>query len=201
MRALLLLVCILVLTGGLSGRQDEKKDPPAKSALTVGKDLPGPLNPFNVNGVSKKRFHDNLGPHGLDPYVLILTQDTEFSDELKKLLTALDTAIDKNPTARIGSSAVFFAQDIANVVTDDDARETLEGKLDALSKDLMLKHVILAIDSPNNVQPYKTELYGTRILMVNKLRLHALYGGAKLEPDVTPKIITELAEKFGAKRK
>jgi hypothetical protein len=202
MRSLLLLAFLLPLAGLGSGRQDEKKEPAKdKDTFTIGKDLPGHLNPFNVNGASKRRFHDPIGPHGLDPFVLILTSDVKFSDDLKKLLQDLDNTIEKNPTVRLGACAVFFSKEIPNVVTDDDARESLAGDLDALAKDLALKHVILAIDSADNAETFKSYLEGTHIFLIHKLRLQGLYGGKTLTPETATKLMTTLADKMGAKRK
>jgi hypothetical protein len=202
MRSLLLLAFLIPLSGLVSGQQDEKKEPAKENpTFAIGKDLPGHLNPFNVNGASKRRFHDPIGPHGLDPFVLILTSDVRFSEELKKLLVDLDNAIEKNPTVRLGACAVFFSKEIPNVVTDDDARESLAGELDALAKDLMLKHVILAIDSADNAETFKSYLEGTHIFLIHKLRIQGIYGGEKLIPETVTKLMTTLADKMGAKRK
>jgi hypothetical protein len=199
MRQFLVLALLIPLPSLASGRQDEKEPP--KDTIAVGKDLPAPLNPFNITGASKRRFHDPIGPHGLDPFVLFFTNDTEFSDDLKKALQSVDTVIEKNPASRIGSCAVFFSPTVTSVLTDDDAREELAIKLDSLAKDLMLKHVILAIDSPDNVPKYKAFTTGTRALFLHKLRVQGIFGGDKLPPEETGKLLAAIAEKAGAKRK
>lgn len=200
MRPLLLMTTLGLLVGFAEGRQDEKKEP-GKAGLTVGQDLPAPINPYNATGMAKSRFHDPIGPHDLDPFVLVFTGDTEFTKDLKDLLAFVENAIDKNPNVRLASAVVFFSTNVKDVVADDDARDALAEKLTTLANDLKLKHVVLAIDSPNNVPKYPEVMTGTRAVVLNKLRVGGVFGGDKFDAAALAQLDLFLTEKLGAKRK
>ncbi len=202
MRSLLLSFLVCILSGFVHGQPEEKKaEPPTSGGLAVGKDLPAAITPFNVTGLAKSRFHDPIGPHGLDPFILILTSETDFSDELKKLLQSVDATIEANPAVRLEACAVFFPATIKdNVLTDDDPRKEAAQKLTALAAELGLKHVILAIDSPNNMPKYQDYLLGTRAIVLNKLRVAGIFGGAKFDAQAAGNLQTLLVEQLGVKK-
>jgi hypothetical protein len=201
MRTLFLVLILGALSGFVQGRQDEPPAP-ARGTLAVGKDLPASINPFNATGMAKDRFHDPIGPHALDPFVLIFTTDTGFSEELKKLLKDVDNTIEKNPAVRLASCAVFVPTTLkTGVLSEDDPREAFKGQLIGLARDLDLKHVILAIDSPDNLEAFKSVLTGTQVLVFQKLRLTGQFGGEKFDAKAAADLDTFLVEKLEAKRK
>ena len=203
----------------------DKKAPPAKkedtsskkdkAPLTVGENLPGPFHPYNVTGPHKERFHCLISEHGLEPMVMIFYKNVDFGDPLPNLLKSLDTAIDKNPNTRLGTFVVFLPDGLPDVVgstekdqdantKNDDARLELAKKIEAVGSDNKLKHVVLCLDNKSDVAKY--ELSDENLLTVvlyAKLKVVAIHALPKSDftEAAVEKIMADVAEKLGAKRK
>src|SRR5690348_17310199 len=99
-RFLPLTAALCALAAVALGQPPAPKDDKAKEAagpLAPGQNLPGPFHPFNVTGPYADHFHCPVSDHNLDPGVLVFARDLVLSPPLRKLLSGLDAAIDKNP--------------------------------------------------------------------------------------------------------
>jgi hypothetical protein len=187
-------------------------------ALAVGNDVPAPFHPYYVSGPylnrlrqedkeSKKvvgRFHCPVSHHGLAPLVLLFVRDVTFSPPLKELLRRLDALVEKNPTARLGVVVVFISDDIKDVVTDDETRENLAGKLEDLAGELTLKHVALCLDGPADLEKWELDpQQAYTLVLLRRYKIVATEGLARdgLTPQKVDAIVQEVAEKFGARRR
>src|SRR5262245_49089399 len=102
--------------------KEAPKDEPSKDEGDPA-DLPGSFHPYNVTGPHKGRFHCLISEHGLDPMVMIFHKNVEFGDPLPDLLKKLETAIEKNPSVRLGSFVVFLPEDLPDLVGTNDAND------------------------------------------------------------------------------
>jgi hypothetical protein len=197
-------------------------DPPAAPKADKGKqsdDLPGPFHPFCVTGpyIAKLqeqtkdkekidgRFHCPVCDHGFDPIVLLFIKDLTVSDPLKDLLVRLDAAVEKNPTVRLGVTAVFLTTELPNVLTDDDKREELAGKLRDLAGALKLKNVTLALDSKGDLEKYDVQRNEVAFTVILARGYHVVaredIPRDLLTAEKVEQLLKQVAEKFGAKRK
>ncbi|HTU16909.1 MAG TPA: hypothetical protein VMG10_02505 [Gemmataceae bacterium] len=194
-------------------------DPPAETkdeaGLTVGKNLPGSFHPYNVTGPHQERFHCLISEHGLDPMVMIFYKNVDFGEPLPNLLKRLDTAIEQNPNTRLGAFVVCLPDGLPDVVgstekdqdantKNDDARLDLAKKIEAVSSDNKLKHVVLCLDHKSDVAKY--QLGDDKLITVvlyAKLKVVAVHALPKSEftEAAVEKIMADVAEKLGAKRK
>lgn len=219
------LVSLVVLSAAADDPPSDKKAPPAKkeaksdkketAPLKVGNDLPGPFHPYNVTGPHKQRFHCLISDHGLDPMVMIFHKNVEFSKPLPNLLQRLDTAIDKNPSTSLGAFVVFLPDDLPDVVGSkekdqdtnnkhDDARLEMEKKIEQAGADMKLKHVVLCLDHKSDVTKYQlSDENLVTVVLYKKLKIVAVYALPKSEftDAAIEKIMTDVADKLGAKRK
>ncbi len=176
-----------------------KAGPPA-----AGENLPGPFHPFNVTGPYANHFHCPVSDHSLDPGVLIFTRDLALSPPLRKLLSGLDAAIDKNPATRLAGTVTFLSDDLPNVVEDDDKRDELKAKVQEIANSLALKHVVLCLDSRPDVAKYlREENVAVTVVLYKKLQVvarHALPRDRVTDAAVQ-QILGEVASQLGAKKK
>src|SRR5215472_16082836 len=102
--ALFVVVVLIVSADAPPAGKDKEapKDAPSKQKEDPSK-LAGTFHPYNVTGPHKGHFHCLISEHGLEPMVMIFHKDVDFADPLPALLKKLDAAIEKNPTARLGS--------------------------------------------------------------------------------------------------
>ena len=221
----LALLVVLALSAAADDPPADKKAPPAKkedtsdkkdkAPLTVGENLPGPFHPYNVTGAHKEHFHCLISEHDLDPMVMIFHKNVDFSDPLPNLLKRLDAAIDKNPNTRLGAFVVFLPDDLPDVVgstekdqdansKNDDARLELAKKIEAFDSDNKLKHVVLCLDNKSDVKKYElSDENLITIVLYTKLKVVAVHALPKSEftDAAIEKIMAEVADKLGAKRK
>jgi hypothetical protein len=131
---------LTVLAGALTllpaGADEVKSGPPA------GKDLPGPLQSFNVTGDKAGKFHCLICRYGLSPSVLILARggppdEGPFASLLKKL----DAASQKYADYRLGSAAIFISE------ARDAELDNLCKQLKELAEKMELKQLVLAVIS------------------------------------------------------
>ena len=177
-------------------------DPPAdaRSVLKPGTNLPGTFLPYNVTGPAKGRFHCLISDFGLEPVVLVFARDLEATPALKSLLQQLDQRIEKNPAARVHAFVVFVSDDLPDALTNDDKREELAKRLDDLATGLALKHVVVTVDSPKDVEKYLLGDARTTAVLYNKFRVVAVYvvppgGDGKAEVD---QILADVGAKLKA---
>jgi hypothetical protein len=204
MRRSLVLLFSLLLLAAVAADAPEKE---GKVPLKPGNNLPGPFYPYNVTGPHKGHFHCFVSEHGLDPAVLVFHRGLEVRDAFKDLLKQLDTTLEKNVRANLAGYVVFIAEDLPEVFgvndKDDDRREELAAKLDDLAKALMLKHVIVCLDSKTDVGRYGLGDEAVTVVLYRKLQIrgsHSLTRNQVTEARVK-EIMGEVAEKLGAKRK
>jgi hypothetical protein len=191
------ILCVFALSAGTVGQ------PP--TGLKPDANLPGPLNPYNVTGPYKGRFHDLIAEFGMEPAVLIIARGLDFTgenkDRLPDLLKNLDGAIEKNPNARLHAGVVFLIDDLMDVVTEDDKREGLTPKIEDLGQ--KFKHVVLGLDSKKYLDKYDLGDAAVTVILYNKMKIvsvHSLTKG-KLDEQAVNQILAEVADKLGAKRK
>lgn len=228
MRLLLSSLFLSILLGMSAAADDppkDKKSPPAKkedasgkkdfAPLKVGNDLPGPFHPFNVTGANKRRFHCLISEHGLEPMAMIFYKGVDAGDPLPKLLTKLDTAISKNSETRLGAFVVFLSDDLPDVVgskdtnqetnsKNDDARLELEKKIEQAGADMKLKNVVLCLDTKADVAKYRlSDENLVTVVLYTKLKTVAVHALPKSDftDAAIDKIMVDVAEKLGAKRK
>ncbi len=218
MRRLLPLTAALVVLATLAAAQQPApkdkaapkapatKDDKAKGgeALAPGTNLPGPFHPFNVTGPYANHFHCPVSDHNLDPGVLIFAQDLGVSPALRKLLSGLDAAIDKNPAARLAGTVTFLSDDLPNVVEDDDKRDELKVKVQEIGNSLTLKHVVLCLDSRPDVAKYlRKENVALTVVLYKKFQVVRSYelSREKITDAAAQEILNEVASQLGAKKK
>ncbi|HZY84264.1 MAG TPA: hypothetical protein VFE78_05510 [Gemmataceae bacterium] len=206
MRRLLPLTAALVALAALAAGPPAapKKDDKAAGPLAPGTNLPGPFHPFNVTGPFADHFHCPVSDHNLDPGVLVFTRDLELSPPLRKLLTGLDNAIDKNPAARLAATVTFLSDDLPNVVEDDDKRDELKARVQELAKSLGLKHVVLGLDSKPDVEKYlRGENVAAAVVLYKKFQIVASHALPRdqITDARTQQILGEVASQLGATRK
>jgi hypothetical protein len=227
------LVSILALLAGVAlglaaddPPSDKKKPPAAKedasakkddTSLKVGKPLPGPFPLYNVTGPYKHRYHCIISEHDLDPMVMIFVKNVDTADPLSSLLKRLDTAIDKNSSARLGAFVVFLPEDLPDVsgsndktknedtnTKNDDARIELENKLEGAAADMKLKNVVLCLANKSDVEKYGlSDANLITAVLYSKLNVAAIHALPKSDftASAIEKIMTDVADKLGAKRK
>src|SRR5665213_3205629 len=99
MRCLLYLAAFIVLAVS-SAALAAAEPAPAKTDAKLP-NIPGAFHAYNVTGKYKGHYHSHISEYGLEPIVMIVTREAEFSDPLKSLLKKIDDAIAKNPAARL----------------------------------------------------------------------------------------------------
>jgi hypothetical protein len=222
MRTLLLSLAFLTVVV-MSAAAD---DPPAKKedssnsksddALKAGSNLPGAFHPYNVTGPHKRRFHDPVSDHGLEPMVLVFHKNLDFSDPLPLLLKRIDDTIEKNPGKQLGAFVTFLPDELPDVLgskddknqdtnsKNDDARLEMEKKIEQNGADMKLRHVALGLDNKSDVAKYKlSDDAVVTVVLYTKLKVAAVYALSKSDftNSTVDKILADVADKLGAKRK
>ena len=182
--------------------QTTKDDKEKQIGLAVGKDLPGPFQPYNVTGDHAGRFHDLVAQASLDPLVMIFVRDLDYTDSLKALEEALETRIAKNPNVRLNSFTVFLSDELPKVVEDDDKRDKIAEELRAKAKDF--KSVVFCLDSKSDLEQYNLDdnVWAT-VVLVKRYKVVALHKLTKdkLNAAMVDEIMGEVSEQLGATRK
>jgi hypothetical protein len=206
MKRLLLLAAAGITLGSLAAAPQEKpredKSKENKAPLTAGNNIPGPFHPFNVTGAQKGHFHCLVSQYDLDPVVMILTRDLDFSQPLKDLLSQLDTAIDKNPALRLRCFVVFISDELTNVAENDDKREELVKKIEPLGANL--KHVVLCLDGKADLEKYGLDdnTFAT-IVLYRRLQIVAskVLGRDNFNSAAVKEVMADVVAKLGATKK
>jgi hypothetical protein len=170
--------------------------------------IPGPFHAYNVTGKYKGHYHSHISEFGLEPIVMIVTREVEFSDPLKSLLKKIDDAIEKNPAARLHAFVVVLSDDVPEVIgadsKSDDKRLEVTTQLEDQAKALMLKHIDVVLAGKADLQKYNLDDAGFAFYLFQEAKVTAsriLKTGDKLTDAVTTEIMAVLAEKGGATRK
>jgi hypothetical protein len=174
----------------------------AKSGLKPGSNLPGIFLPYNATGVHRGRFHCLISDYGLEPVVMVVVRDLEASEALKDLLKQLDDRIAKNPAARLHAFVVFLTDDKTNVLSDDDKRDELATRIENMANGLMLKNVVVCLDSPKDVEKFALEDAWATAVLYNKFRVVAVQPVPKTDGKAeVDKIMADVGEKLKASKK
>src|SRR5207247_353875 len=107
----------------------------------VGKDLPGPFHPLNVNGPNAGEKFCLYCKNGSNPVAMVFARD--LSPALIQLTKKLDGCTEKNSSCQMGSFVVFLNED-----------EKLQTKLKKIAEKEGLKQTVLSIDNPAGPQDY-----------------------------------------------
>ena len=216
-------VLVLVLVLGAPTRSAEEGGP-----LVVGKNVPASFHPYNVTArltakeepdeddpdvkvkkidyTTKGKFHCLVTEYDLDPVVMLFARNLEDNIAFRDLLTKIDAAIDRNPSVRMRSFVVFVADDIANVVADDDKRVEAAKKIQKVADDLKLKNVVLTLASKSDVAKYALDdaaaLTG---VLYTQLRIEGVHKVSrdkldKADADAVKAIMKDVAGKLKATR-
>ncbi len=210
------LVAISAAADDPPAKKDDTSNKKSDAPLKAGNNLPGTFHPYNVTGAHKQRFHCPISEHGLEPMVLVFHKNVDFSDPLPTLLKQLDSAIEKNSDKRLGAFVTFIPDDLPDVAgskdekdqdtnsKNDDARLELEKKIEQGAADMKLRHVVLGLDSKADVARFGlSDESLITVVLYTKLKVAAVYSLSKSDftSDTVAKIMRDVADKLGAKRK
>ncbi len=197
--------------------------------LVVGKNVPTTFHPYNVTArlaakeepgddedadvkikkvdyTTKGKFHCLVTEYDLDPVVLLFARNLEDNAAFRDLLGKLDGAIERNPGVRMRSFVVFVADDIANVVAEDDKRVEAEKRIQKVADDLKLKNVVLTLASKSDVAKYALDDASALTGVVYKqLRIEGVHKVSrdkldKADADPVKAIMKDVAAKLKATR-
>jgi hypothetical protein len=192
-RAAILCAALLAVSTVLAADEKPAPDKPApekptpekpKATLKEGADLPGSFRPYIVaNGKYEKKFHSLITENGLNPGVLIFAQNLKLDKQdspLPMLLRELDKYIVDKPKTRLKGFAIFLDNDLADVVKDDDVRESHIDALQKLKSDEKqpLHEVVLALDSAPALQKAGYEIdpqWQVVVVLYDKLKVTKIY--------------------------
>jgi hypothetical protein len=170
--------------------------------------IPGAFHAYNLTGKYKGHYHSHISEYGLEPMVMIVTREVEFSDPLKALLKNIDGAIEKNPAARLHAFVVVLSDGVPEVVgadsKSDDKRLEVTTQLEDQAKALMLMHIDIVLAGKADLQKYNLDDAGFAFYLFQRAKVTAsrvLKTGDKLTDAVTTEIMAVLANKAGATRK
>ncbi len=113
----------------------------ATSGPQVGKEVPGPFHPLNINGAEAGKKNCLYCSNGENPVAVVFAR--QVNPQVATLLKKLDEATEKNAKANMGSFAVFCSD-----------QDGLEQTLKDLVGKQNLKKLIVAIDNPAGPKDY-----------------------------------------------
>jgi hypothetical protein len=206
MRRLLYLAAFVVLT--VFSAASPSAEPAQVKIDPKLPNIPGPFHAYNVTGKYKGHYHSHISEFGLEPIVMIVTREVDFSDPLKGLLKKIDDAIEKNPAARLHAFVVVLSEDVPDVVgaddKSDDKRIEVTTQLEDQAKALMLLHIDVVLAGKSDLQKYNLDDAGFAFYLFKSAKVTAnriLKTGDKVTDALTTEIMAVLAEKAGAVRK
>jgi hypothetical protein len=196
--------------------------------LAVGKNVPGSFHPYNVTArivvkeepdeedadvkvkkvayTTKGKYHCLVTEYDLEPVVMLFARNLEDNAALRDLLVKLDGAIERNPAVRLRSFVVFVADDIANLVAEDDKRGEAEKKIQKVADDLKLKNVVLTLASKSDVAKYGLDdATSLTAVLYKQLKVEAVHKLPrdkldKADAEAVKAIMTDVAGKLKATR-
>lgn len=175
----MLAVAVAVVLGGVVGAADLKSGPQA------GDKVPGPFHPLNINGEDAGKKACLYCKNGDSPVAVVFARDAD-EPTLNKLVAALDAVTAKNEKAEMGSFVVYLG-----------GADKFEAKLKTQADQAKYKKIVLAVESPENVEKYKIAadaavtvlLYTDRAVVAN----YAFEKGKLTEKDVE-KIVADVSK-------
>jgi hypothetical protein len=176
---------------------------PARGPLAPGKTLPGPFHPYNATGASKGRYHCLISEYGEDPVVLIFARGLYDNEAFRDLLSRIEAAITRNPTARLRCCVVFLPRELPNPVTDDDKRDELAPGLEKLAEEAKLKQVVLCLGSKPELAKYELDdSADLTVVLYRKFQILSSFAvpADKIDAGLVKSIMAELGPKLGATR-
>ncbi len=222
-----LLVLVLLLADSLYSAQQA-------GPLAVGKNLPATFHPYNITArtpikqeaeddkdesklklkkvdyTTKGKFHCLITEYDLDPVVMLFVRGLDDNVAFRDLLTKMEAAIDRNPSSRLRCFVVFIADDITDIVKDDDKRKAAIEKFQKVADDLKLKQVVLTLagkpDSKSELAKYGLDdASALTAVLYKNLRIEAALKVSrekldKVDADDVKTIMKDVAEKLKAKR-
>jgi hypothetical protein len=155
-----------------------------KSGPQVGKDVPGPFHPLNVNGDQAGKKHCLYCQNGNNPVAMVFVRD--MSPEVTSLIKKIDAANGKYADKKMGSFFVFL----------NDSEE-LPKKLEKVAEKQKLKHTVLSVDNAAGPKGYDVAkdadvtvvLYTDRVVKAN----HAFKKG-ELNKKAVDEIVAEISK-------
>ena len=197
MRACLLLFAAVFVAGA-----DEKpKSEGGKGPLAVGANLPGPFLPYNVTGPHRGRFHCLVSEYALEPVVMLVARGgVEDEDSFKRLVEGLDSAIAKNPAARLHAFVVFLVDEKKDLVKDDDWRAEVSSGYEKWAEGLKPppKHVVIALAKKSDLKKYGLGDEALTAVLYNRYKVVASHAVSKDKLDsATRTVLDEVKSKLG----
>ena len=200
MRSCTLVIAALFLVA--AGPQQKDKPAAQKGGLKAGDELPGPFQPYNLNGRFKDRFHCLVCQHGLNPTAAVFVRGTDDLQGITALLQALDAAAKtkKNEKARLGAFAVFTDEQLPDVVSNDDKRDEDAKKLeDTAGK---LDRVTVSLESKSNLEKYQLNPDAeVTLILYDKLKIVEIktLPKGKLTKESVPTLVNEIVSTLVSK--
>jgi hypothetical protein len=198
---ILVLGLILGLLLSVTASSALAQKPEGKATLAPGKNVPGPFHPFNVTGPFKGRYHCLVSEYDADPVVLLFARGLNDNAAFRDLLQKLDSAIERNPSARLRCFVVFLADDLPSPIDDDDKREGAAAAVEKLGADL--KHVVLCLGSRADAKKYEVQDDSAfTALLYKRLFMESIHlaPADKVDEALEKTILGEVSSKLGAKR-
>jgi hypothetical protein len=153
------------------------------SGPQVGKDVPGPFHPVNINGEKAGERFCLYCVNGTNPVAMVFARDV--NKPVTELIKKIDTANDKYAEKKMGSFVVFLNND----------SEELTGKLKAVAQKQHLKHTILALDNqagPKNYNVAQDADVTVVLYTDHKVKANYAFKKGELNAKAIDKIIADL---------
>jgi hypothetical protein len=161
-----------------------------KGGLSVGADVPGTFHPYNVTArvdptpepekatkeprSTKHKYHCLITDYDMDPVVMLVARNLDDSAGFRDLLQKLNSLVETNQRLRLRAFVVALYDDLTDVVTQDDKRDELAGRLERLAGDLKLTGVVVALAAPKDLAKFKLdETAALNALVYHKLKITA----------------------------
>lgn len=178
-RSLLVAAFALVLVSGSSFAAE-----PITSGPQVGKAVPGPFHPLNINGDAAGKKNCLFCSNGNNPVAMVFARTAD--SNTVELIKKIEAATVKNADANMGSFFVFLSDD-----------KDLEGKLAEIAKKEGLKKCVLSIDNPAGPKGYEvSEKADVTVVLYKERNVKANYSFAKgeLKASDIEKVIADVSK-------
>jgi hypothetical protein len=154
-----------------------------KSGPQVGKDVPGPFHPLNINGEQAGQRFCLYCCNGSNPVAMVFARD--LSKPVETLIKKIDKANEKYADKKMGSFFVFLNND----------SDELQNKLKAVAAKEHLKHTVLALDNAAGPKNYDVapEADVTVVLYTDRnVKANYAFKKSELNAKAIDKIIADL---------
>ena len=124
---------------------------------------------------TKHKYHCLITEYDMDPVVMLVARNLDDSAGFRDLLQKLNTLVDTNQRIRLRAFVVALYDDLTDVVTQDDKRDELAGRLERLAGDLKLGGVVLTLAAPKDLAKFKLdETAALTAVVYHKLKITAV---------------------------